>query len=1326
MNAKAAKPATVLEELVDELSVLAEWLKEGTERGTPGREFVNGLQRDLYVIEKSLPQGEAASDQAGWLSPFVEAALAKLQLGQQLFPKAKDRIEAATKRLREVQTRTGLLVYLRRKAGGLFKEGVLHPQARAYLERSHVLETLRSASLLRSKEGSGAPELALSARLLEGIGLHLALSEAADRPGKHDEAIRSLANRVEGYLTDQGAEASRPEEGSRATEAMRRVEGEDRISGLPKGAVVGVVVPGFSLGGATLSQPVVVTSPGVDLHLVPAVKQVLDAAPEGLQALLKPTLKTLERALYARLDDPEAGSREKSEAALDILQAMRPLVADDPAALGPLLEAFSEDFGGAQVEVVLPTPGTPMAPDPAVADVGVFSADVEPGTIVAVLYPGLKLGGEVVRKAMVQVSQGPPPPGALDEVIELLPDDDERGQHLKVRLQRARCLAAGDAGAAQARELADLALFMRDPALMDPAQKALRLVLEEPPMTLSSAPGWEAVREFLDEHVETLLEEGESGELSAYRLVRPYLQGLRTGEMAGARLRSLGESMDPLLNLFDEIMAEQARAWLFSELERLGGEGFQRGGHTQRLVRTAAKAIKNFYSNNELTAALELTQALQRSGLLVFPEDGEHLVACPDPEGLFHRLEAVYDDEARRGDVLGEFEPAVAAGSEGEQVARETGAISLSLGPEPATVAWLQSDDIRTSRLGPASSRLVKEIQRLDRGRLMGELRGDAAADRAFADGLAALVTSALSEAGWRRSDEDRQGLGRLFELLRDDFHLQILPGYLSYRRLRELTEAHAGQVKVDVVREGSRQITLDRIGALHRDDLLAPLDMTWCTGPPPPYVAHLRKVPWLDAVLSGQDPGLEMTPAAREAIVDFDSPDAQSLDGVVRSMQAIIEWLAADQPHELDGFTKVVKNAPGLEFTFFPLPAAVYATDRLLDAVERAKQPDALEVVRDAGREDGQAVQVERIGIYQKGRLLSEEPRARFALKSLPRACEALREAVQPLLESANVTAAVKGQLKGHLAKLALVDEGEGQTQVELLAFKTLLQARLVDTAYPSHPDNPLHRAGAYLAGRLEAQGLLSVVRFEGQKKVDEALAGQPDDAAEIEDAFCMVGSPELVDVKRPLVFLEGGVIQKALLLRGIPTSEAEVLEFDTVLLDSIDRLRLWEEGPAGLVANLLDNKQRQVLPRTIKRINDTRKKMFKNHEKQKPVLPPDTQRRDLIRFVIDQVHRYEDALAMLADQTYRNAFGDMVFKDVCFRVAGPYLTKQWSIAIDTAVVAGADTQALVGRFKKEQGGPKPKRENAKIFSVVLPCYSQEGVTIRPAVVRVGDYGVK
>jgi hypothetical protein len=205
--------------------------------------------------------------------------------------------------------------------------------------------------------------------------------------------------------------------------------------------------------------------------------------------------------------------------------------------------------------------------------------------------------------------------------------------------------------------------------------------------------------------------------------------------------------------------------------------------------------------------------------------------------------------------------------------------------------------------------------------------------------------------------------------------------------------------------------------------------------------------------------------------------------------------------------------------------------------------------------------------------------------------------------------------------------------------------------------------------------------------------------------------------------VILEGQVLQKAFLLKGVATSDNDVLELDQVLTDTLDRLRGWEEGLGAVVVAQLDEPRRAIIPRTIQRIDDVRKKMFDANEKGGQVLPVDTALRDLLKFILDQVHRAEDMLAVLEDRSYRGAFGDLVFKDVVFRSAGPYLSKKYNIAIDTNVVAGADTQALVGKFKKDQAGPKPVRETNKVFSVVVPCFLQDGVTIRPATVRVGEY---
>lgn len=1318
---------TLHDELIDELKLLVDGLKDDTERGSAGREYLNGLLRDVYVLEETAGDQPDLED-SEWIAPFVEVVLSKLEVGPRVLPSADKAFSAAVERVADLRQRNELLGELRRDITPLLDSEDLRPEARERLERSGVRTTLRSKRLLRSV--GPPPEAGLAARVLEGLALHLALNMAEGQTGPRDAELRALCQRMEGWLGERVQEAARPAVGEQADERVLAVQGSLRAPGVRAGHVAKVIAPGFDYAGQLLSHPVVVASAGAEAKVLSEARDLLCAGDEGgpdeasVRRVL-PYLEAMGAALTRRLEDPEETEQQRGAAALDVVGAALPIL-DDPAAQTRLLDALKEDFPGREVELLLPTAGLPMAEGVGWEGRDVFSRDVPEGTIVKLLRPGLKMGSEVIRPALVQVSRGEPPPSeVLEEVLELLPADEPRAQHLLTRLERARCASASDAGAQLGRELADLSLYLRDDHLAEGARRALRLVLDEPPEALLSAEGWEAVREFLDANLEALFEEGENGEIAVHRLTRPYLQGLRTHDLSGARLRALGESMNALLSLYDEQMSLTAREWLFQELERLATEGLPAGGHARRLMRTAAKSVGRFYKDGEVTPAVELTQALGRAGVHIFPEDDERLRRCPDPRATFHKLEAVYD-EAPRFQLVGAFEPAATTRSDAEpEGVTETGAITVSLGDKPRLLNLLEGEEVRGSRIGAAAARLAEGFQRLDSERLQAELRGDAGAERAFALGLSELFCGALAEGGWRRGEESRGSLGELFTCLHEDYHLELLPGFLTYRRLRALGEQFGDQVKVEVVRGGAKDVTLNSIGALYRDELLRPLEMVWSVGQPPAYVQVLREgLDWVAQVLDGKAPRIQLSPAAIEAIQDFESPDAGSLEGVVRALGVIVTWLANEVPDELAAFGKTVKNAPGLEFDFFPLPGQTYSSERILQAVEQASSPDSLSVVRDPAREDGQAVVVEQIAMLKDGRLIGTEPRARFAFKTLPAACEALDKALQPVLKSAQVPRGVKGQLNGHLTRLALLPPGgDGEKAAQLAAFRTLLEARLVDPSYSSSPESKLHEAGAYLAGRLSETGLLKVERFAGKTTVKDALAGYQESDVEIEEVFASEGSAELAEVRRPLAQLEGSTIQKGALMKAVPTGENEVLEFDGVLVDTLDRLRGWIDGAGSLINEQLDSSQQVVLPRTVKRISDVRGKMLQNQAGGKLVLPPDTARRDLIRFVLDQVHRAEDALAIQDDKSYRNTFGDAVFKEVVYRVAGPYLSNKYGISIDTAVVAGADTQALVGKFKKEETGPKPKVENAKVYSVIVPCYMQEGVTIRPATVRVGVY---
>lgn len=1317
--------ATILDELVDELSRLTGGLKSRTQSGSAGREYLNGLQRDIYVLEKSIEAADDQVEDSRWLAPFIEVFLTKIELGPRLLPDSARAFEDARQRLIGYRRRNDLLALLREELPALLDDpAALDPRSRALLDSAEVVPLIRSSRWLLSVPGEPPAEWRASGLLLEALGLQRALETAEGIASPHSDAITRLIQRLEAAFSATLGQGERPELGAVPEEGEALVvRGAKRMPMVRAGTVAQVFARGFRTREHRLSRPVVLTSAGLESNLLMAGRQLLadleDADWIGLKAHLEPLGARLSRAL----DSADTGREERGAAALDLAEGLLSAIEDEDAR-AILLGALSDDFEGQQVELLLPVPGTPMAEGCGWESRDIFTAAVEPGIITRLLRPGLKIDGELVRPALVQVSRGEPPPGAIEEILALLPEGEPRAEHLRQRIERARGLAASDTGAQLARELADLALQLRDAELNEAARLAFRQVLDDPPQALAEAVGWEAVREFLDEHFETLLEDGENGELGAHRLVRPYLQGLRTRDLSGARLRSLGESMNPLLSLYDESMAAEARGWLFAELERLSAEGLPSGGHARRLMRTAARSVGRFYQDDEITAALELTQALETAGVQVYPQDEASLARCPVPERAFHRLNARYDT-AERFKILGGFEPAATTGDAENEGVTETGAITLSLGPTPALVEWLGGAAVRGSRLAGASARLVEEVTALDLERLRAELRGEAGAERDHCLALSKLLNQAIEDSGWSRGDSDREAFAPLFEILEREHKLMLLPGYFTYRRLNKLADQHGGHsVSVTVERGQTRKIDVDQLGAVYRDELVAPLSMIWSVGAAPPYVDHLRRnLPWFDAVLEGNVPSIKLSPAAVEAIRDFDSPDASGLEGVVRSVSVLVHYLTQEVPEESDRFCKTVREAPELELDFFPLPGKTYSSDRLLAALEKAGNPDKLAVVRDTGREDGEAFQVERIGLYKEGRLVSEEPEARFALKALPSACEDFQKAIKPVVKSSHVIASVKSKLRGAASRLALTPPGPGQTGIELSAFHTLLESRLLDPSYDDSPDNRLHEAGAYLVGRLQAAGLIQVERFLGAKTLKEVLDKYSEEGAEVEDVFAPIGSPELAQVRRPLVLLEGRIIQPAYLMRGVPTKEEEVLEFDKVLIDSLDRLRAWQEGPGALVEGALDSKQAETLPRTIKRIRDVRQKMFDAARRDKAVLPPDTARRDLIRFLIDQVHRAEDALAILDDQTYRGAFGDSVFRDVVFRITSPYLSRVYNIAIDTAVVAGADTTALVGRFKVESSGPKPKRLTPKIFSVVIPCYKQDGVTIRPAVVRTGVY---
>ncbi len=336
------------------------------------------------------------------------------------------------------------------------------------------------------------------------------------------------------------------------------------------------------------------------------------------------------------------------------------------------------------------------------------------------------------------------------------------------------------------------------------------------------------------------------------------------------------------------------------------------------------------------------------------------------------------------------------------------------------------------------------------------------------------------------------------------------------------------------------------------------------------------------------------------------------------------------------------------------------------------------------------------------------------------------LREALEPLLASRAISTPVKARLRGLVEWVGLNTPEAERRKVELQLFGALWEGGLIDPRFAEPPGCELHRASAFLTRRLTAAGALRVERFAevtDPERLRAALAPFGKDAVSTQWAFAPQGEPAPLEPLRPLVLLGERVLQPALFRRAVPTPDDEVVAFDRTLFDLLARLQHWTDGLGRQAEPHLKEKQLQLLARTEKRARDVRQQMAKAAKEGGEVLPPETARRDLIKFLIDQMHRIADALVFLPDRSLRDAFGELVFKDVVYRGAGAYLSKRFGIDLDTEVVEGAESQPLTGRYKNETDGPRPKRPTTRIHSVVVPCYTRDGAAIRPASVRVGDY---
>jgi molecular chaperone GrpE (heat shock protein) len=1311
-------PTTIFETVRDEVASLAQELERKAEKGSPRREFVNGLLRDLYVVQELAKAQPSRFDDLKFVEPFVEGFLAKLGAVPTFFADAAPRARAVSDKVRGLVGERAALEQAREIARPIFEPGfygALHQDARAEIESARLKESMTATGPLRALGPAPADVLAVS-RLASALALHHA-HELSGSETNAESQVAKVLRELEGWLESRGASPVRPAAGSAPDPtSCRALAGTRGVAGAPRGTVAFVAGAGWSWEGKTIARSTVVLSAGTQAHVVGAVQALLAKADAQALRRALPNLKALEARVRRLFDDPASKTQERGAAVLDLVEALEPLkLLADPGALSPIVEAIARDFEDAPVHgssfsihLLVPVVGERPSQDTQPREV--WSYDVPPGSIVEVAGLGMKLKGELIRKASAFVSKGPPPAGAVDEISQLLPDD-EVGKAYRERLKRSR--TRDDE---LARALAELIVEGRHADLANASARAMRAVLDSPPGDLSSVEGWTETHDFLEKHLDALVDDGQQGLQTAHRLLRPYLQSLTAGRGDEPRLRSIAESLTSVLGLYGEEVTQATRAFIFSELSKLRAGALADSSHARRLARSIAHGFRIVSTGDNPAGVKDLVTALGSAGIKVLPADGQRLGVCPDADWLFHRLELRYDDQ-ERGKILGSFDPAVVVGQ-----ATETGSLALSLGKTPKTLELIRSGALAGSRLRPGLAKLEEKLVELDRLRLVAELAGDATADRVFAREVSKVVATLLREVGWSRNEADRESLGPLLAALREDWKIEVLPGYLSYRELRKLVETHGQEkVQVQIQEAATREVVLDKIGAIFRDEVLEPLKMVWKVGKAPPYVAELRKIDWFDAVLAGKAPPMKMSARVQEAILDFTSPDAGSVEALVRSLQTLVTWLAAEQPSRLEQLLATVKSAPGLELDFAPLPGKTYTREQILRLVEEQKTPGSLTVSVDATKADGTATNVPWIAVYREGHRLSDEPKAQFALQSASQAFDGFAKALEPLLKSPDVSPFVKEEMQTHRTRLALLPVGPKTQSVEVDAFKTLHGAHLIDPQYAMDAQSEVHRTGAYLVMNLQKTGQLKVDRFEGARLVKDLTA--PEGGLVVKEELCAPGMPEVLAVDRPLVALQGKMLQPALVRKGLSSGEEDAVQLDRVLNEAAMKLASYAEGPGAIVDASLDEKGQTLLPRTIKRIEEVRQKMLDLHKAGKKAMPSKTSLRDLLMFIIDQIHRYDDALALIADRTHRGVYADRVFRDVVFRSAGPYLSQTQGISIDTAVVAGADVSVLTGRFKKETTGVKPKRVNNIIFSVVTPAFSQGGTCIRPATVRVGEY---
>src|SRR5579872_3027004 len=212
-----AAPTTIFETVRDEVAGLAAELERKAEKGSPKREFVNGLLRDLYVVQEIAKAQPGKFDDPKLLEPFVEGFVAKLQAVSIFFADSGDKARAVAERVRAAVGERAALEAAREIARPLFDGQVypaLHADARAEIEAARLKDAMLATGPIRAT-GAGAPGDVLAvARLAGALALHLAHDMASGEPFQENLLTKALRE-LEAWLESRGATAVRPDVGSK-------------------------------------------------------------------------------------------------------------------------------------------------------------------------------------------------------------------------------------------------------------------------------------------------------------------------------------------------------------------------------------------------------------------------------------------------------------------------------------------------------------------------------------------------------------------------------------------------------------------------------------------------------------------------------------------------------------------------------------------------------------------------------------------------------------------------------------------------------------------------------------------------------------------------------------------------------------------------------------------------------------------------------------------------------------------------------------------------------------------------------------------------------